>query len=151
MKLGASASDRVPAVARGESPAAVATLSVQAAAVMKTSAARLDRVPRCASSQQPPIRGARRDQLIERMRAVFGRSFVVLPHFNCSRRRRRAKERLGCDQGRKAATRWRRTAGSRAGARARAVARLAPACAGRSARNRRAAQPERRTTAVCRR
>jgi hypothetical protein len=73
----------VPVIAAGESPAAIAALTQQATALMKTSAARLaqgDLLRALAAATDPR---ARARQLAERMRAVFGQSFVVLPHFTC--------------------------------------------------------------------
>jgi hypothetical protein len=73
----------VPTTVAGESPQAVATLVAQAKALMKTSGSRLERgtalraLPAAAEPQ------ARLGQLIDRMRAVFGQEFAVLPRFSC--------------------------------------------------------------------
>jgi hypothetical protein len=73
----------VPIVAAGESPAAIATLRMQANALIKTSTARLEQVAalRLVTAATDP--GARRTQLIDRMRNVFGQNFVTLPRFTC--------------------------------------------------------------------
>jgi hypothetical protein len=84
MKMGAfGIGPYVPVVAAGESPAAIATLGLQAKALLKTSGARLEQVAalRLVTAATDPR--ARRDQLVARMRNVFGQAFVVLPRFAC--------------------------------------------------------------------
>ncbi len=73
----------VPIVAAGESPVAIATLVMQANALIKTSVARLEQVAALRLVPAATDPRARRTQLIERMRNVFGRNFVVLPRFTC--------------------------------------------------------------------
>jgi hypothetical protein len=73
----------VPIVAVGESPAAIATLGMQAKALLKTSGARLEQVAALRLVPAATDPRARRTQLIERMRNVFGQNFVVLPRFRC--------------------------------------------------------------------
>jgi hypothetical protein len=73
----------VPIVASGESPAAIATLGMQAKALLKTSVARLEQMAALRLVPAAADPRARRTQLVERMRNVFGRNFVVLPRFAC--------------------------------------------------------------------
>src|SRR5262249_23093956 len=73
----------VPIVAAGESPAAITTLRMQANALLKTSGARLEQVAALRLLTAATDPRARRDQLITRMRNVFGQNFVVLPRFTC--------------------------------------------------------------------
>jgi hypothetical protein len=73
----------VPIVAAGESPAAIATLGMQAKAILKTSGARLEQVAALRLIPAATDQAARRSQLIDRMRNVFGQNFVVLPRFSC--------------------------------------------------------------------
>jgi hypothetical protein len=73
----------VPVIAAGENPGAITALTQQATALMKTSTTRLaqgNALRALAAAADPR---ARAGQLGERMRAVFGQSFVVLPHFSC--------------------------------------------------------------------
>jgi hypothetical protein len=56
---------------------------MQGTAVLKESKARLDAGAALAAAPAATEPRARRDQLIERMRAVFGGSFVALPRFTC--------------------------------------------------------------------
>jgi len=76
-------SPAVPVVAAGVDAKARAALLMQATALLKESKARLDR--RAALAAIPPATEvrARRDQLLARMRAVFGDSFVAMPLFTC--------------------------------------------------------------------
>ncbi|MGZ5904624.1 MAG: hypothetical protein ACXWKQ_04685, partial [Reyranella sp.] len=84
MKMGAfGIGPAVPIVAAGESPAAIATLGLQAKALLKTSGARLEQVAALRLVAAATDQRARRDQLVVRMRNVFGQAFVVLPRFNC--------------------------------------------------------------------
>jgi hypothetical protein len=73
----------VPAVAAGADAAARAGLLMQATGVLKESKARVDRIATLAASPAAPDVRARRNQLLERLRAVFGASFVAMPLFTC--------------------------------------------------------------------
>ncbi|HEX2309925.1 MAG TPA: hypothetical protein VHH91_04350, partial [Vicinamibacterales bacterium] len=73
----------VPAVAAGADAAARAGLLMQATGVLKESKARVDRIATLAASPAASDVRARRDQLLERLRAVFGASFVAMPLFTC--------------------------------------------------------------------
>jgi hypothetical protein len=74
----------VPAIAAGETPAAVTSLVTQAKALTKTSATRLDQGTALRALPAATDPHARRSQLVDRMRTVFGPSFVVLPRFTCT-------------------------------------------------------------------
>ncbi|MEJ8823735.1 hypothetical protein WKW80_17115 [Variovorax humicola] len=84
LKLGTfGLSPAVPAIAAGDDVPARAALLAQAAALLKQGKPRLDQgatLRGVASSTEARVR---RDQLNERMRAVFGAAFVVLPRFTC--------------------------------------------------------------------
>ncbi|SHN13472.1 hypothetical protein [Rhizobacter sp. OV335] len=83
VKLGAFGLDpAVPVSVTGEDPAAIAALSNQARALLKLSGVRMDRFLALRSQPVAADPRARRDQLVERLRAVFGNSFVVLPRFS---------------------------------------------------------------------
>jgi hypothetical protein len=71
----------VPVSVAGEELASLAALLKQAQALLKASGPRLDRAT--ALSKAPMIANprARREQLVERIKAVFGSAFVVLPRF----------------------------------------------------------------------
>ena len=72
----------VPVSAAGEDPASKNALVRQGQALLKLSGARLDQG---AALRLLPIatdQRGRREQLVARMRAVFGQSFVVLPRFS---------------------------------------------------------------------
>jgi hypothetical protein len=56
----------------------------QAKALMKTSATRLAQGTKLRAVPAATDPHARRSQLVERMRTVFGQSFVVLPQFSCN-------------------------------------------------------------------
>ena len=73
----------VPVIAAGESPTAIAALAQQATALMKTSATRLAQGAALRKLTAAADPRARAGQLADRMRAVFGQSFVVMPHFTC--------------------------------------------------------------------
>jgi hypothetical protein len=84
LKLGSfGLAPAVPAIAAGDDAPTRDALLQQAAALLKQGKPRLDQglalraVP---ASAEPRVR---RDQLIERMRAVFGSAFAVLPRFSC--------------------------------------------------------------------
>jgi hypothetical protein len=84
MALGAfGVGPAVPVIASGENPAAITGLTLQATALIKTSAARLAQGTALHALAVAADPRARARQLADRMRAVFGQSFVVLPHFNC--------------------------------------------------------------------
>jgi hypothetical protein len=84
MALGAfGVGPAVPVISGGESAADVAALAVQATALMKTSAARLAQGTALRAQAATTDPRARAGQLADRMRAVFGPSFVVLPRFDC--------------------------------------------------------------------
>ena len=73
----------VPAAAIGDDATTRAVLSKQGAAILPDSKQRLDQgagLRTQAAASDPRVR---RDQLIERMRTVFGANFIVLPRFTC--------------------------------------------------------------------
>jgi hypothetical protein len=71
----------VPANAAGDDPASIGALLTQATALLRVSRPRVDQI--AANRAQPVATDprARLDQLVARMRTVFGQSFVPLPHF----------------------------------------------------------------------
>lgn len=82
LKLGAfGVGPAVPVSPAGEDPAAIAALVRQGQALLKLSGPRLDQGATLRALPVATEQRARRDQLVARMRAVFGQSFVVLPHF----------------------------------------------------------------------
>ena len=84
LDLGAfGAGPAVPVISGGESAADVLALAAQAAALMKTSGGRLDQGAALRAQAVATDPRARAGQLADRMRAVFGQSFVVLPRFGC--------------------------------------------------------------------
>ena len=73
----------VPAIAAGDDAPTRSALLQQAAALLKQARPRLDQgasLRAAPASTEPRVR---REQLLERMRAVFGAAFVVLPRFAC--------------------------------------------------------------------
>jgi hypothetical protein len=72
----------VPVSASGEGPAPVAALAKQGQALLKVSGARLDQGAALRLQPAAADQRGRREQLVARMRAVFGQSFVVLPRFS---------------------------------------------------------------------
>jgi hypothetical protein len=66
---------------RPGSPAAIATLRMQANALIKTSTARLEQV--AALRLVTAATAQARHALIDCMRNVFGQNFVTLPRFTC--------------------------------------------------------------------
>ncbi|MEO6407393.1 MAG: hypothetical protein ABIO45_01400, partial [Burkholderiaceae bacterium] len=73
----------VPAIATGDDAPTRGALLQQAAALLKQGKPRLDQgasLRAAPASIEPRVR---RDQLLERMRAVFGAAFVALPRFAC--------------------------------------------------------------------
>jgi len=73
----------VPIVASGDDPAARAALAQQARSLFAESGKRRDRITTLREEAAATESRARFAQLSERMRAVFGASFVVLPRFTC--------------------------------------------------------------------
>jgi len=73
----------VPAVAAGDDAAARAGLLMQATAVLKESKVRVDQITTLGAAPAAAEPRVRRDQWLERMRAVFGSSFVAMPLFTC--------------------------------------------------------------------
>jgi len=73
----------VPAVAAGDDAAARAALLMQATAVLKESRGRVDQIASLTALPPATEPRVRRDQWLERMRAVFGSSFVAMPLFTC--------------------------------------------------------------------
>ncbi|HKE95897.1 MAG TPA: hypothetical protein VKB34_16435, partial [Povalibacter sp.] len=71
----------VPVSVTGEDPASIAALAKQAQALLKVSGPRLDRATALSKAPAATDPRARRDQLVERIKTVFGSSFVVLPRF----------------------------------------------------------------------
>jgi hypothetical protein len=84
LKLGSfSIAGSVPVVAAGDDPSARTALATQGAALLKESKARLDRIAALSAVPAATDPARRRDQLQERMQAVFGAGFLALPMFNC--------------------------------------------------------------------
>ena len=73
----------IPSVPIGDDPAARAALSKQALALLGDSKNRLDQGTQLRALAPVADPRARRDQLVARMGAVFGSSFIVLPRFTC--------------------------------------------------------------------
>ena len=73
----------VPVVPSGDDPAARAALSQQASALLAESGKRIDQITALGDEPAASDPRSRLTQLGERMRAVFGSSFVVLPRFTC--------------------------------------------------------------------
>jgi hypothetical protein len=83
LKIGAfGIGPAIPVSAVGEDPASIAALARQGQALLKLSAARLDQGAALRALPAATEQRARREQLVTRMRAVFGQSFVVLPRFS---------------------------------------------------------------------
>ncbi|GAA4329758.1 hypothetical protein GCM10023165_02820 [Variovorax defluvii] len=84
LKLGGfGMSPTVPVIAPGEEATARDALRQQAAAVLQQSQQRIARGSGLRSAPAATELRARREQLLERLRAVFGPGFVVLPRFAC--------------------------------------------------------------------
>jgi hypothetical protein len=82
LKLGSfGVSPAVPVSASGEGPNAVTALVRQGQALLKLSGPRLDQGAALRTQPAATDQRGRKEQLIARMRAVFGQSFVVLPRF----------------------------------------------------------------------
>ena len=73
----------IPSVAVGDTPEDRSALLSQAAALLKTSKARLDRAGTLGAQVAAADPRARCEQLLERGRAVFGAVFVILPSVTC--------------------------------------------------------------------
>lgn len=73
----------VPVVAVGDDEAARAALNTQGIVVLKECSARIAQVDALLAAPAAAERRGRRAQLLERMRTVFGTSFVAMPRFNC--------------------------------------------------------------------
>ena len=71
----------VPVVAVGDDEAARAAINTQGIALLNESKARIAQVDALISAPAVAERRGRREQLLERMRAVFGTSFVAMPLF----------------------------------------------------------------------
>ncbi|MFY9555472.1 MAG: hypothetical protein WAV47_12240 [Blastocatellia bacterium] len=71
----------VPVSAAGEGPEAIAALARQGQALLKISGPRLDQGAALRLVPAATDQRGRREQIVARMRAVFGPSFVVLPRF----------------------------------------------------------------------
>jgi hypothetical protein len=83
LKLGSfSIGPAVPVSVAGEGPSAVGALVKQGQALLKLSGARLDQGAALRLIPANPESRGRREQLVKRMKAVFGESFVVLPRFS---------------------------------------------------------------------
>jgi hypothetical protein len=83
LKIGAfGIGPAVPMTAGGADGASIAALARQGQALLKLSAARLDQGVALRAQPAATEQRARREQLVTRMRAVFGQSFVVLPRFS---------------------------------------------------------------------
>ena len=83
LKLGAfGIGPSVPVSAAGTEPASIAALARQGQALLQISATNLDRGAALRALPVALEARARREQLVSRMRAVFGASFVVLPRFS---------------------------------------------------------------------
>ncbi|MET0333329.1 MAG: hypothetical protein ABW190_03585 [Rhizobacter sp.] len=73
-----------PVQPTGDDPATLAALSAQAAGVLQATQARLDAGAALRTTPDATDARARRRQLQDRMHAVFGAGFVVLPRFACT-------------------------------------------------------------------
>src|SRR5262249_14514254 len=74
----------IPSMAAGDDATTLATSSQQPAALLADSRQRLDRGTTLRTQAVATDPRARRDQLVERIHAVFGTAFVVLPRFTCA-------------------------------------------------------------------
>jgi hypothetical protein len=82
VKLGVfSVGPAVPVSVVGEDPESIAALMKQAEALLRVSGPRLDRATALSKAPAAVDLRARREQLLERIKTVFGSSFVVLPRF----------------------------------------------------------------------
>ena len=84
-KLGAfGLASAIPLLASGDDAPTRATLLAQASALAKSAQTRLDQSAALRAVTAASDPRARRRQLEERIRAVFGSAFVTLPRFSCS-------------------------------------------------------------------
>ncbi len=84
LKLGSyGITPAVPVSTSGEDPSARAALVAQSAALLKISGTRLQQGTALRALPAATDPRPRRDQLIDRIKAVFGSAFVVLPRFTC--------------------------------------------------------------------
>jgi hypothetical protein len=84
LKLGSfGLASATPVVPGGDEGAVRASLLMQATALLKESKARLDQVQALAAAAAAGEPRPRRDQLLERMRTVFGSAFLAMPLFTC--------------------------------------------------------------------
>jgi len=84
LKLGSfGLSPSVPAITAGDDAPTREALLQQAAALLKQAGTRLDQGASLRDAAASSESRVRLDRLIERMRAVFGAAFVVLPRFTC--------------------------------------------------------------------
>ncbi|HKU15276.1 MAG TPA: hypothetical protein VJQ52_12850 [Steroidobacteraceae bacterium] len=74
----------VPVIAAGDDATSRAALSMQGTALLKESKARIAETDALIATPAASEQRARRTQLLERMRTVFGSSFVALPQFTCA-------------------------------------------------------------------
>ena len=74
----------VPVVPVGDDVGSRVALSTQGSALLKEGKARITEVDALIAAPAAAERRARRDQLLERMRTVFGSSFVAMPLFTCA-------------------------------------------------------------------
>jgi hypothetical protein len=82
LKIGAfGIGPAIPVSAMGEDPASKTALARQGQALLKLSGPRLDQGAALRTQPVATEQRGRREQLVARMRAVFGQSFVVLPRF----------------------------------------------------------------------
>jgi hypothetical protein len=82
LKLGSfGIAPAIPISAAGESPAAIAALARQGQALLKISGSRLDQGAVLRAEPAATDQRGRREQLVARLRAVFGPAFAVLPKF----------------------------------------------------------------------
>src|SRR5262249_37742672 len=73
----------IPVIATGDDPAIRSALLRQASAALKTSAKRVAEFTALRAQAVATDARLRCDQLVERARAVFGTTYVVLPNFTC--------------------------------------------------------------------
>ena len=74
----------VPVMAAGDDAAARAALNMQGIALLKEAKARITESDALVAATPAVDPRARRDQLLERMRTVFGSGFVAMPLFTCA-------------------------------------------------------------------
>ena len=74
----------VPVIAVGDDAVARASLKAQGTALLKEGRTRIDQVDALSAAPAAAEPRVRRDRLLERMRTVFGTSFVAMPLFTCA-------------------------------------------------------------------